>query len=302
MGRRSRGTTGENIANATMPAEIEATAKSASAAALERSPARSESPARKNSDVYFDSSAAPTAAPTASHHAPRPVSNTFAREKNSTKLEATSSGESGRDDERADRCHQRDVQQDRRGRRHPHTAETGIAAVRYTAQLIGSASNIDTSRTPNSVSPAIMVPSRITTANTGRMIVIAAGEGASTTSSNRLRRRSAASRAAAASPQVPPAPLSQGAVLRASRASSRPVADFKGLAGSSLAPDEQSGHRVIPYHAHQRAGRTGQPPDRLLIVDRERHTDIGEQPDAAHEVKTAGGRAGSQKPFSRWSR
>ena len=37
----------------------------------------------------------------------------------------------------------------------------------YTAQLIGSASKIDTSRTPNSVSPAIMVPRRITTATPG---------------------------------------------------------------------------------------------------------------------------------------
>src|SRR5674476_1433564 len=48
----------------------------------------------KNSAVYFDNKAAPTAAPTASHHAPRPVSSTLAR-KNSTKLEATSSGASG---------------------------------------------------------------------------------------------------------------------------------------------------------------------------------------------------------------
>src|SRR6266478_5868338 len=48
----------------------------------------------KNNEVYFDSNAAPTAAPTASHHAPRPVSSTFAR-KNSTKLEATSNGASG---------------------------------------------------------------------------------------------------------------------------------------------------------------------------------------------------------------
>src|ERR1700682_1397821 len=48
----------------------------------------------KNSAVYFDSSAAPTAAPTASHQTPRPVSNTLAR-KNSTKLEATNSGASG---------------------------------------------------------------------------------------------------------------------------------------------------------------------------------------------------------------
>src|SRR5258708_7041416 len=48
----------------------------------------------KNNEVYFDSNAAPTAAPTASHHAPRPVSSTLAR-KNSTKLAATSNGESG---------------------------------------------------------------------------------------------------------------------------------------------------------------------------------------------------------------
>src|SRR5450759_1544021 len=48
----------------------------------------------KNKAVYFDDSAAPTAAPTASHHAPRPVSSTFAR-KNRMKLEATSSGASG---------------------------------------------------------------------------------------------------------------------------------------------------------------------------------------------------------------
>jgi 4-amino-4-deoxy-L-arabinose transferase-like glycosyltransferase len=42
-----------------------------------------------------------------------------------------------------------------------------IEAARYSAQLIGSASNIDTSRTPSSVSPAIMVPSRITSATPG---------------------------------------------------------------------------------------------------------------------------------------
>src|SRR5947209_19699844 len=48
----------------------------------------------KNSAVYFDNSASPTAAPTASHHAPRPVASTLARN-NSTKLEATSSGASG---------------------------------------------------------------------------------------------------------------------------------------------------------------------------------------------------------------
>src|ERR1700681_1032675 len=48
----------------------------------------------KNMAVYFDNSAAPTAAPTASHQAPRRVSSTFAR-KNKTKLEATKSGASG---------------------------------------------------------------------------------------------------------------------------------------------------------------------------------------------------------------
>src|SRR6266481_6944844 len=48
----------------------------------------------KNSAVYFDNNAAPTAAPTASHQAPRPVSSTFARQ-NRTKLEATSRGASG---------------------------------------------------------------------------------------------------------------------------------------------------------------------------------------------------------------
>src|SRR6202158_5694883 len=48
----------------------------------------------KNSAVYFDNNAGPTVAPTASHHAPRPVSSTFAR-KNRTKLEATSNGASG---------------------------------------------------------------------------------------------------------------------------------------------------------------------------------------------------------------
>src|SRR3954465_8550422 len=48
----------------------------------------------KNSAVYFDSSAAPTATPTASHHAPRPLATTFARQ-NTTKAEATSSGASG---------------------------------------------------------------------------------------------------------------------------------------------------------------------------------------------------------------
>ena len=47
------------------------------------------------------------------------------------------------------------------------TSPNRIVAARYTAQLIGSASNIDTSRTPSSVSPAIMVPGRITKATIG---------------------------------------------------------------------------------------------------------------------------------------
>ena len=38
-------------------------------------------------------------------------------------------------------------------------------------------------------------------------------------------------------------------------------------------------------HAHQRAGRACQPPDRLLIVDRKCDADIGEQADAAHEIE-----------------
>src|SRR3954452_14073408 len=54
---------------------------------------------------------------------------------------------------------------------------------------------------------------------------------------------------------------------------------------SSLAPDEQAGHGIIPYHAHQRAGGARQPPDRLLVVDRKRDADIGEQADAADEIE-----------------
>jgi hypothetical protein len=54
----------------------------------------------------------------------------------------------------------------------------------------------------------------------------------------------------------------------------------------SLAPDEQAGHRVVPDHAHQRTRRARKPPDRLLVVDRERHAHIGEQADAADEVES----------------
>src|SRR5438477_495317 len=62
-------------------------------------------------------------------------------------------------------------------------------------------------------------------------------------------------------------------------------ASFGTMPRLSLAPHEQAGHRVIPDHAHQRTGSTREPPDRFLVVDRERHADIGEQADAAHQVE-----------------
>ena len=71
-----------------------AKARSASAAAWERATSQIRIAGPKNSAVYFDSSAQPAAAPTASHHTPRPVCSTLASA-NSTKLEATSSGASG---------------------------------------------------------------------------------------------------------------------------------------------------------------------------------------------------------------
>src|ERR1700686_4958587 len=119
----------------------------------------------KNSAVYFDSNAAPTAAPTASHHAPRPVSSTFARQ-STMKLEATSNGESGvtiRVPTAAIRVTLSRMVAVAATRWSPNR----IAAVRYSAKLIGGASKIDTNRTPNSVSPAIMVPRRIRTATPG---------------------------------------------------------------------------------------------------------------------------------------
>src|SRR6185437_3622455 len=122
-------------------------------------------PGPKNSAVYFDSSAEPTATPTASHHAPRPVSSTLARQ-NSTKLEVTNNGESGvtiRVPTAAISVTLSRMVAVAATRFPPNR----ISAVRYTAKLIGSASRIDTSRTPNSVSPAIMVPSRITIATIG---------------------------------------------------------------------------------------------------------------------------------------
>src|SRR5882672_3921318 len=119
----------------------------------------------KNNAVYFDSSAAPAARPTASHHAPRPVSSTFASA-NSTKLEATSSGASGVT-----------IMVPTAAISVTFNRITAVAAARllpnstaaawYTAQLIGSASRMETSRTPSSVSPAIKVPRRITKATIG---------------------------------------------------------------------------------------------------------------------------------------
>lgn len=52
---------------------------------------------------------------------------------------------------------------------------------------------------------------------------------------------------------------------------------------SSLAPDEQFGHGVVPDNAHQRAGAA--PPDRLLRIDSKYHADVGKQADAADEIK-----------------
>ncbi len=140
-------------------------ARSASAAASGTATSQIRIAGPKNSAVYFDSSAAPTAAPTASHHAPRPVSSTLAR-KNSTKLEATSSGASGVTIMVPTAAISVTLS------RMVAVAATRwppnrISAARYTAQLIGSASRIDTSRTPSSVSPAIMVPRRITIATIG---------------------------------------------------------------------------------------------------------------------------------------
>src|SRR4051794_17453302 len=74
-------------------------------------------------------------------------------------------------------------------------------------------------------------------------------------------------------------PMIVSAVLRTSRPS------LSLIVRSSLAPDEQPGHRVIPHHAHERTRRSRKPPDRLLVVDRERHAYIGEKADAAHQIK-----------------
>src|ERR1700738_2430471 len=110
----------------------------------------------KNSAVYFDNNAAPTAAPTASHQAPRPVSSTFARQ-NRTKLDATSNGASGVTIRVPTAAISLPLS---RMAAVPPTPgpPTRTAALRSPAQLTGSASNIEASRTPSSVSPAIRVP------------------------------------------------------------------------------------------------------------------------------------------------
>src|SRR5437588_7683759 len=112
----------------------------------------------KNKAVYFDNNAAPTAAPAASHQAPRPVSSTLASA-NRTKHEATRTGASGVTimvPTAAISVTLSRMVAVAASRMLPNR----IAVARYTAQLIGSASNIDTSRTPSSVSPAVMVPER----------------------------------------------------------------------------------------------------------------------------------------------
>src|ERR1700681_5005564 len=133
--------TGENIASDTRPPRY-----SQGEISQRRSFGTATSQIRiagpKNSAVYFDSSAAPTAAPTASHQTPRPVSNTLAR-KNSTKLEATSSGASGvtiRVPTAAIRVTLSRMVAVAATRWSPNR----IAAVRYSAKLIGSARKIDT--------------------------------------------------------------------------------------------------------------------------------------------------------------
>src|SRR3982074_708570 len=112
----------------------------------------------KNNAVYFDNNAAPTAAPTASHHAPRPLSNTFAR-KNRTKLEATSRGASGVTI-RVPIAAIRVILSRMVAVAATRWPLNRIAAVRYTAQLIGSASRIETTRPPSSGSPASLAPTR----------------------------------------------------------------------------------------------------------------------------------------------
>src|SRR3954466_6979043 len=85
--------TGEKIAKATMPPRY-GHGEGSQRRSLGTTASQIRIAGPKNSAVYFDSSAAPTAAPTASHHAPRPVASTLASAY-STRLDATRSGESG---------------------------------------------------------------------------------------------------------------------------------------------------------------------------------------------------------------
>src|SRR5258708_7022654 len=156
--------TGENIDSETMPPSIgHGETSQRRSFGTTKSQIRIAGP--KNSAVYLDNSAAPTAAPTISHHAPRPVASTLASEYR-TKLDATNNGASGVTimvpTAAIIVALSRMVAVDA-ARRPPNR----ISAVRYTAQLIGSASSTDTRRTPSSVSPAIMVPRRITAATIG---------------------------------------------------------------------------------------------------------------------------------------
>src|SRR5215467_4700526 len=119
----------------------------------------------RNQAVYFESSAAPAAAPTASHHEPRPVSINLAR-KNRTKALATSNDASGV----TIRVPTATINV--RLKNKAAVAESlallkRIWAERQTAQVAGTTSNAEMIRTPNSVSPAMSVPSRIKMATIG---------------------------------------------------------------------------------------------------------------------------------------
>ena len=264
-----------------------ARARSASAAVSAPRSARSGSPGRRTARCIS------TAAPRRRRRRPqatrrRARSPAPWRGKNSTKLEATSSGASGVTisvPTAAISVTLSRIVAVAATRAPPNR----IAAARYTAQLIGSASRIETSRTPSSVSPAIMVPSADHERDHRRMIVIAAGE--------ILRPHPVIGfveghrrEGGGDQPQRRPAPGSSEPCC--GRAAPR----SDSFRRSSLAPDEQSGHRVIPHHAHQRAGGARQPPDRLLVVDRERDADIGEQADAADEIEQQQAAQDAQSP------
>ena len=185
------------------PAEIGPGRKQPAPLASARSASQIRIAAPKNSAVYFDSSAAPTAAPTASHHAPRPVSSTFAR-KNSTKLDGHEQRRIRRHDQRADRRHQRDVEQDRSGRRHALTAEQDRG------RAIDRKAHRQCEQDRHQPHAELGI-ARDHGAGADHEARPSAGDrnshrpDASTTSSNRLRRRSAASRRRR-SAATPPAP------------------------------------------------------------------------------------------------